>query len=181
MHGLYGMITHIYLQVGIKSCPATLKCYVGTILGSPSETEINNLTDPINIKLIKGWINDKIQVDWALNLKMKHSSITYEGGNNFYLPERIKVPLSHKLLSRHLFAKKQCKIISLVMVYGNEMIIKGLKVNKTYSTPNDDVESGLATISSTLKLLQAMPSTSKEGGETSENDDENEILSRSKW
>ena len=119
------------------------------------------LTDPINIKLIKGWINDKIQVDWALNLKMKHTSITHEG-ENFYLPTRIEIPLSHKLLGRHLFAKKECKMISLVMVYGNEMIIKGLKVNKTCSTPNVDVESGLTTITNTLKLLDAIPSISKE-------------------
>ena len=36
-------------------------------------------------------------------------------------------------------------------------------MNKTCSTPNVDVESGLTTITDTLKLLDAMPSISKEG------------------
>ena len=42
---------------------------------------------------------------------------------------------------------------SLVMVYGNEIMVKGLNVNKASSTFNFDVETGLATISNTLKCL----------------------------
>ena len=33
--------TDVYLQVGVKSCHASLKCYVGTFIGPPSEIEIN--------------------------------------------------------------------------------------------------------------------------------------------
>ena len=39
--------TDIYLQVAVKSCQTSLKCYLGTFLGAPSEIEINNLTYPI--------------------------------------------------------------------------------------------------------------------------------------
>ena len=45
--------TDIYLQVAVQSCQTSLKCYLGTFLGAPSEIEINNLTDPIKISLIK--------------------------------------------------------------------------------------------------------------------------------
>ena len=55
--------TDIYLQVAVKSCQTSLKCYLGTFLGAPSEIEINNLTDPIKISLIKGFIKDKIAID----------------------------------------------------------------------------------------------------------------------
>ena len=54
---------------------------------------------------------------------------------------------------------------SLVMVYGNEIMVKGLNVNKASSTFNFDVETGLATISSTLKMLKLVPCASKEGEE----------------
>ena len=54
---------------------------------------------------------------------------------------------------------------SLVMVYGNEIMVKGLNVNKASSTFNFDVETGLATISDTLKMLKSVPCTMKEGGE----------------
>ena len=39
---------------------------------------------------------------------------------------------------------------SLVMVYGNEIMVKGLNMNKASSTFNFDVETGLATISGAL-------------------------------
>ena len=53
---------------------------------------------------------------------------------------------------------------SLVMVYGNEIMVKGLNVNKASSTFNFDVETGLATISDTLKMLKLVPCASKGGG-----------------
>ena len=46
---------------------------------------------------------------------------------------------------------------SLVMVYGNEIMVKSLNVNKASSTFNFDVETGLATISDTLKMLKSVP------------------------
>ena len=159
--------TDIYLQVAVKSCQTSLKCYLGTFLGAPSEIEINNLTDPIKISLIKGFIKDKIAIDWTINLthQLKYTSITCEG-EKFYLPDRIKVPLPQKLLGRHLFSKKDANMMtSLVMVYGNEIMVKGLNVNKASSTFNFDVETGLATISDTLKMLKSVPCASKEGGE----------------
>ena len=55
--------------------------------------------------------------------------------------------------------------MTLVMVYGNEIMIKGLNVNKASSTFNFDVKTGLATISDTLKMLKLVPCTLKEGGE----------------
>ena len=135
--------------------PDILKCYLGTFLGAPSEIEINNLTDPIKISLIKGFIKDKIAIDWTINLthQSKYTSITCEG-EKFYLPDRIKVPLPQKLLGRHLFSKKDANMVtSLVMVYGNEIMVKGLNVNKASSTFNFDVETGLATMSDTLNSL----------------------------
>ena len=80
--------TDIYLQVAVKSCQTSLKCYLGTFLGAPSEIEINNLTDPIKISLIKGFIKDKIAIDWTINLthQLKYTSITCEG-EKFYLPD----------------------------------------------------------------------------------------------
>ena len=156
-----------YLQVVVKSCQTSLKCYLGTFLGAPSEIEINNLTDPIKISLIKGFIKDKIAIDWTINLthQLKYTSITCEG-EKFYLPDRIKVPLPQKLLGRHLFSKKDANMMtSLVMVYGNEIMVKGLNVNKASSTFNFDVETGLATISDTIKMLKSVPCASKEGGE----------------
>ena len=80
--------TDIYLQVAVKSCQASLKCYLGTFLGAPSEIEINNLTDSIKISLIKGFIKDKIAIDWTINLthQLKYTSITCEG-EKFYLPD----------------------------------------------------------------------------------------------
>ena len=154
--------TDIYLQVAVKSCQTSLKCYLGTFLGAPSEIQINNLTDPIKISLIKGFIKDKIAIDWNINLthQLKYTSITCEG-KKFYLPDRIKVPLSQKLLGRHLFSKKDANMMtSFVMVYGNGIMVKGLNVNKAF-----DVETGLATISDTLKMLKSVPCASKEGGE----------------
>ena len=132
--------TDIYLQVAVKSCQTSLKYYIGTFLGAPSEIEISNLTDPIKISLIKGFINVKIAIDWAINLthQLKYTSITCEG-EKFYLPDQIKVLLPQKLL----FSKKDAKMMtSLVMVYGNEIMIKGLNVNKASSTFNFDVETG---------------------------------------
>ena len=159
--------TDIYLQVAVKSCKTSLKCYLGAFLGAPSEMEINNLTDPIKISLIKGFIKDKIAIYWTINLthQLKYTSITCEG-EKFYLPDRIKVPLPQKLLGRHLFSKKDANMMtSIVMVYGNEIMVKGLNVNKASSTFNFDVETGLATISNTLKMLKSVPCTSKGGGE----------------
>ena len=46
-------------------------------------------------------------------------------------------------------------------------------MNKAYLPLTSDVESGLTTISNTLKLLDAMPSISKEGGEMKDNEKEN--------
>ena len=42
------------------------------------------------------------------------------------------------------------------MVYGNKIMVKGLNVNKA-SIFNFDVETGLATISNTLKMLKSVP------------------------
>ena len=50
------------------------------------------------------------------------------------------------------------------MVYGNEIMVKGLNVNKASSTFNFDVETGLATINDTLKMLKLVPCASKGGG-----------------
>ena len=109
--------TNWYLEVAVKSCQTSLKCYIGTFLGAPSEIEVINLTDPIKISLIKGF------------------SITCEG-EKFYLPEKIKVPLPE-----NLFSKKDANMItSLVMVCGNEIMVKGLNVNKASSTCNFDAE-----------------------------------------
>ena len=44
-------------------------------------------------------------------------------------------------------------------------MVKGLNVNKASSTFNFDVETGLATISDTLKMLKSVPCALKEGAE----------------
>ena len=99
--------------------------------------------------------------------KFRHvsTSIAHEGGK-FYLLNKFKIPLSHKLLGRHLFAKV-CKMVTFVLVYGNEMLLKSVIVSKASSTP-EDAESDLATISDTLRLIHAVPSASIEGGKYGE-------------
>ena len=160
--------TDVFLQIGVNTCRKSLKCYVGTFSGPPNTIEINNLTNPIDVRLIKGFINDKIEFDWVMKQKFRHvsTSIAYEGGK-FYLPNKFKIPLSQKLLGRHLFATKVCKTVTFVLVYGNEMLLKSVTVSKASSTP-EDVESDLATISDTLSLIHAVPSTSIEGEEYGE-------------
>ena len=61
--------TDIFLQIATKSCHRSLKCSIGTFLGSPSGIEINNLMDPIIIRLVKCWINDKLNIDCQINIK----------------------------------------------------------------------------------------------------------------
>ena len=138
----------LYLQLTAQNGPA-LKCYMGTLNGPPSELTLHDL--PTDISLRKGWLCDKLEIDW------KHSpSATYEG-ERFYFPTKYIVALSHKLLARQVFRKKEHLALKIIMIYGGRLVVKNW--NQVSRAELTTVESGLAT------TCKPKASTSEEGGE----------------
>jgi len=150
--------TDVYLNIGNKECSASLKLYLGTVLGPVTECKVNNFIDPINIHLKKNFFQDELMIDWTTGMKITNLEI---GQEKLYLTDKVKIPFTRKFLGRHIFAKKSILLANIVLVYGSELIVKNIQVVKALPT---DVGTGLS-ISDTLRKLKVLPSTSKQEGE----------------
>jgi hypothetical protein len=117
----------IYLQVATHTCRASLKIYLGTILGPPSGLDIKGNITINNVTFKSGWAKDRISVDWGIT-HIEYKSMP------FVLPTEIKLPfwkIPKRISARHTFGKTDTlRSCSLVIIYNNQLLLRNLQTFK---------------------------------------------------
>ena len=110
--------TDIYLQIASKNCMASMKFYLGTLLGQPKEIVVRGKLTINHLSYNKGCFYDSVRINW----QQKHLELDSE---TFYLPDKVVIGIFKRFMGRHLFCQNDL-LCDLAFVYNNQLVIKSI-------------------------------------------------------